>query len=237
MHNNMITVAGKKMGKSYNNQIKLTELFSGNHPLLTQAFTPMTIRFFILQTHYHSTLDFSSEALVASEKGLKRLWEGYEILKKLNTGSGSLPADKELDEKINTLLDEFDVFMDDDFNTAKVLANMFEIVPVINSIKDGPTEINSLSSVTVDRMKKMFGIYLEDILGLKSFSENNETFNGVMQLLADIRKEAKSKKDFSTSDKIRKQLAGLGIEMKDEKRWINQLECWAESAGQLSDGQ
>ena len=110
IHNNMITVNGKKMGKSYNNQIKLTELFSGNHPLLTQAFSPMTIRFFILQTHYHSTLDFSSEALVASEKGLKRLWEGYEILKKLEAGNAGLPGDKELDEKINTLIDEFDLF-------------------------------------------------------------------------------------------------------------------------------
>jgi cysteinyl-tRNA synthetase len=217
MHNNMITISGKKMGKSYNNVVKLTEMFSGNHPLLTQAFSPMTIRFFILQTHYRSTLDFSSEALVASEKGLKRLWEGYEILKKLEAGNPGLPANKELDEKINTLLDEFDSFMNDDFNTAKVLANMFEIVPVINSIKDGLMEINSLSPATLNHLKEMFTIYLEDILGLKSLSENNETFSGVMQLLVDIRKEAKFKKDFSTSDKIRKQLAGLGIEMKDEK--------------------
>jgi cysteinyl-tRNA synthetase len=217
IHNNMITVNGKKMGKSYNNQIKLTELFSGNHPLLTQAFSPMTIRFFILQTHYRSTLDFSSEALVASEKGLKRLWEGYEILKKLEAGDPGLRADKELDEKINTLIDEFDSCMNDDFNTAKVLAGMFEIVPVINSIKDGLIEISALSPATLNRMKEIFTIYLEDILGLRSLSENNETFNGVMQLLVDIRKEAKSKKDFSTSDKIRKQLAGLGIAMKDEK--------------------
>jgi len=217
IHNNMITVNGKKMGKSYNNQISLTELFSGNHPLLTQAFSPITIRFFILQTHYRSTLDFSSEALAASEKGLKRLWEGYEILKKLEAGSTGSPADKELDEKINNLLDEFDSFMNDDFNTAKVLANMFEIVPVINSIKDGLIEITSLASATLNRMKETFTIYLENILGLKSLSENNEAFTGVMQLLVDIRKEAKSKKDFLTSDKIRKQLAGLGIEMKDEK--------------------
>jgi cysteinyl-tRNA synthetase len=221
IHNNMITIAGKKMGKSYNNVIKLTEIFSGNHPLLTQAFNPMTIRFFILQTHYRSTLDFSNEALVASEKGLKRLWEGYEILKKLEAADSEIITDgvlnEELNIKINALLDEFDVFMNDDFNTAKVLANMFEIVPVINSIKDGLIEINALSSATLNRMKELFTIYLEDILGLKSLSENNETFSGVMQLLVDIRKEAKSKKDFSTSDKIRKQLAGLGIEMKDEK--------------------
>jgi cysteinyl-tRNA synthetase len=217
IHNNMITIAGKKMGKSYNNVIKLTEIFSGNHPLLTQAFHPMTIRFFILQTHYRSTLDFSSEALVAAEKGLKRLWEAYENLKKLESGTFDSPGDKELDEKINRLINEFDVFMDDDFNTAKVLANMFEIVPVINSIKDGLIDVKSISSSTLNRMKEVFTIYLENILGLKSISENTETFNGVMQLLADIRKEAKSKRDFSTSDKIRKQLGELGIEMKDEK--------------------
>jgi len=192
-------------------------LFSGNHPLLTQAFSPMTIRFFILQTHYHSTLDFSSEALVASEKGLKRLWEAYEILKKMDAGSFNSPGDKELDEKINLLLNGFDDFMNDDFNTAKVLANMFEIVPVINSLKDGLVLQGSLSSSTLNRMKHLFTIYIENILGLKPAFENNETLGGVMQLLVDIRKEAKAKKDFSTSDKIRKQLAGLGIEMKDEK--------------------
>lgn len=217
IHNNMITINGKKMGKSYNNVIKLTELFSGNHLLLTQAFNPMTVRFFILQTHYRSTLDFSSEALVAAEKGFKRLWEAYEILKKLDAGNFDKYSDKELDEKINSLLNEFDDFMNDDFNTAKVLANMFEIVPVINSLKDGIIETGSVSSSTLNRMKEVFTIYLENILGLQSISQNNETLTGVMQLLVDIRKEAKSKKDFSTSDKIRNQLAELGIEMKDEK--------------------
>ncbi|MEO8861206.1 MAG: cysteine--tRNA ligase [Ginsengibacter sp.] len=217
MHNNMITINGKKMGKSYNNVIKLTEMFSGNHPLLTQAFSPMTIRFFILQTHYRSTLDFSSEALVAAEKGLKRLWDAYEILKKIEVHNSNDARDKELDDKLNELLDGFEEFMNDDFNTAKVLANMFEIVPVINSIKDGLTETKAISSSTLNRMKEVFTVYLENILGLKSSSENSEAFVGVMQLLADIRKEAKSKKDFLTSDKIRKQLAGLGIEMKDEK--------------------
>jgi cysteinyl-tRNA synthetase len=217
MHNNMITINGKKMGKSYNNVIKLTEMFSGNHPLLTQAFNPMTIRFFILQTHYRSTLDFSSEALVAAEKGLKRLWEAYEILKKIPGTDKEPDQDTELDEKINRLMGEFDDFMNDDFNTAKVLANMFEIVPVINSMKDNIITPDAISSSTLSRMKEVFTNYLENILGLKSVSETGETFNGVMQLLADIRKEAKTKRDFSTSDKIRKQLSGLGIEMKDEK--------------------
>ncbi len=217
MHNNMITVNGKKMGKSYHNQITLTQMFSGDHPLLTQAFSPMVIRFFILQTHYRSTLDFSSDALVAAEKGLKRLWEAYEVLKKLAVRNEQPAKDNDLDEKINKLIDEFEEFINDDFNTAKVLANIFEIVPVINSIKDGLTAADAISSFTLNRMKEYFSIYLEQILGLKDIEENTEQLNGIMELLIDIRKEAKSKKDFFTSDKIRKNLAALGIEMKDEK--------------------
>jgi cysteinyl-tRNA synthetase len=218
MHNNMITINGKKMGKSYNNVIKLTEMFSGNHPLLTQAFSPMTIRYLILQTHYRSTLDFSSEALVASEKGLKKLWEAYETLKKFpDRNDTASPLDKDLDEKINVLIGELEEFINDDFNTAKVLANIFEIVPVINSIKDGLISPEAITSSTLGRMKENFSVYLEQILGLKEEGESGEQFNGVMDLLIKIRKDAKSKKDFLTSDTIRKQLAELGIEMKDEK--------------------
>jgi cysteinyl-tRNA synthetase len=217
MHNNMITVNGKKMGKSYHNQITLTQMFSGDHPLLTQGFSPMVIRFFILQTHYRSTLDFSSEALSAAEKGLKRLWEAYTVLKKLPGAANETAADVELDEKINTLINEFEEFINDDFNTAKVLANIFEIVPVINSLKDGLIGENAISSATLLKMKESFKIYLEDILGLKDSAENTEQISGLLDLLIEIRQEAKSKKDFLTSDKIRKQLARLGIEMKDEK--------------------
>ena len=217
MHNNMITVNGKKMGKSYNNQITLTQMFSGNHPLLSHGFNPMVIRFFILQTHYRSTLDFSNEALTAAEKGLRRLFEAFEVLKKLEIGNEYEAKDKELEEKINKLVDEFEEFINDDFNTAKVLANMFEIVPVINSIKDNLIDTDALSSATFQKLKNHFTIYLEQILGLKDTSENSIQFNGILDLLIEIRKEAKSKKDFFTSDKIRKQLADLGIEMKDEK--------------------
>ena len=217
MHNNMITVNGKKMGKSYNNQITLTQMFSGDHPLLSHGFNPMVIRFFILQTHYRSTLDFSNEALTAAEKGLRRLFEAFDILKKLEVEGVHDTNDEELDDKINKLIDEFEEFINDDFNTAKVLANMFEMVPVINSIKDGLIDINALSSATLQKLKTHFAIYLEQILGLKDNSENSVQFNGILDLLIEIRKEAKSQKDFFTSDKIRKQLADLGIEMKDEK--------------------
>lgn len=218
IHNNMITINGRKMGKSYNNVIKLTELFSGDHPLLEKAFHPMTIRFFILQTHHSSTLDFSNDALVASEKGLKRLWEGYENLGKLGVGSQESGVDVELDSKVQKLLAEFDEFMNDDFSTAKVLANMFELVPVINAMKDKTIPVTALSKQTFELLQSKFKIYLEDILGLKNVSEaDNIKLQGVMQLLIDIRKEAKNKKDFATSDKIRNQLAQLGISLKDEK--------------------
>ena len=218
LHNNMITIAGKKMGKSYNNVIKLTELFSGNHPLLTQAFNPMTIRFFILQTHYRSTLDFSSEALVAAEKGLKRLWEGYEVLKKLQAASYTPQAeDTALRDNILKFISELDDFMNDDFNTAKVLANLFELVPIINGIKDGHIDINTISSETLQLMKSSFKTWLEDILGLKNVRENSETLNNIMQLVIDIRKDAKAKKDFATSDKIRKELGDAGVLLRDEK--------------------
>jgi cysteinyl-tRNA synthetase len=218
VHNNMITINGRKMGKSYNNVIRLTELFSGDHPALEKAYHPMTIRFFILQTHYRSTLDFSNEALQASEKGLKRLWEAYENLGKLEVGSSEPGVNSELEEKVKKLITEFDEFINDDFNTAKVMANMFELVPVINSMKDKTIPVSALSKKTFDLLQTQMKIFIEDIFGLQSVTEaDNEKLKGVMQLLVDIRKEAKNKKDFATSDKIRNQLQQLGILLKDEK--------------------
>ena len=221
IHNNMITINGRKMGKSYNNVIKLTELFSGNHPILEQAYSPMTVRFFILQTHYRSTLDFGNEALKAAEKGLRRLMEAYEWLKQYNaTGqtTSSTAADEELDAKCRHLAEEFEVFMNDDFSTARVLANMFEIVPVINSIKDKNIPEDSLSVATVQYLQQQMKLYVEDIFGLKSETAGEkDKLKGVMKVLIDLRKEARAKKDWATSDKIRNQLAELGIQLKDEK--------------------
>lgn len=216
LHNNMITINGKKMGKSYNNVIKLSELFTGTHPLLTQAYDPMTIRFFILQTHYRSTLDFGNEALQASEKGLKRLWEAYENLQKLEVRNQE-SGDKELEEKILNLIAEFDEFMNDDFNTAKVLANMFDLVPTINAIKNKQLPENSLSSKVIEQMKAKMKLYIEDIFGLSGDSSNNAQVDGIIQLLINVRKKAKVKKDFVTSDTIRNELLKLGIQLKDEK--------------------
>lgn len=218
IHNNMITVNGRKMGKSYNNQIKLTEMFNGGHPLLAKGYSPMTIRFFILQTHYRSTLDFGNEALQAAEKGLKRLWDAYELLKKFSLPEVAKGSDPELEEKIIGYLKELDDFMNDDFNTAKVLANLFEIVPVINSIHDKHVPADVVSSETIRMMQSYFFDYLENILGLHNSHHNEDgKFSGVMNLLIELRKEARTKKDYATSDKIRNQLQQLGIVLKDEK--------------------
>ncbi len=218
LHNNMITINGKKMGKSYNNVIRLTELFSGSHPALTQAYHPMTIRFFILQSHYRGTLDFSNEALQAAEKAMKRLWEAYNWLQQSGICGADTAGDVALDEKVKKLVDEFDEFMNDDFNTAKVLANMFELVSVINSIKDKHISAESLSTTTVALLQTQLKAYVEDIFGLQSErSADDGKLEGVLQLLIDIRKEAKTRKDFVTSDKIRNELAALGVQLKDEK--------------------
>ncbi|MEJ8817136.1 cysteine--tRNA ligase [Lacibacter sp. H407] len=219
MHNNMITINGKKMGKSYNNVIKLTELFSGNHPILEKAYHPMTVRFFILQTQYRSTLDFGNEALQGAEKGLKRLWEAYEWISKYEVAKTSYEAkDKSLNEKVLQLIAEFDEFMNDDLNTAKVLASMFELVPVINGLKDKHIAADALSSDTIALLQQQMKLYIEDIMGLRNVTgEDNNKLKEVMQILIDLRKDAKAKKDFVTSDKIRNQLAELGIQLKDEK--------------------
>ncbi|RYZ19492.1 MAG: cysteine--tRNA ligase, partial [Chitinophagaceae bacterium] len=218
MHNNMITINGRKMGKSYNNVIKLTELFSGNHPELEKAYAPMTVRFFILQTHYRSTLDFSNDALQAAEKGLKRLMEPYAWFQALALPASGEAADSELDKKIRGLLAELHEFMSDDFNTARVLASLFEIVPVMNSFKDKVLPVDSLSAETLALLKSELKLFVEDILGLR---QEDDAASGklktVIDILIDLRKEARANKDWKTSDRIRNQLAEAGIQLKDEK--------------------
>ena len=215
----MITFNGRKMGKSYNNVIKLSELFSGSHPILEQAYSPATVRFFILQSQYRSTLDFGNDALQGSEKAHKRLMEAFDWLQQQNDlGSTGTNIDAALDEKVNRLIADFDTFMNDDLNTAKVIANMFELVPVINSIKDKHIAATALHSNTVALLKKQLHTFLIDIFGLQiNKADNNDKLDGVLQLLINIRKDAKSRKDFVTSDKIRNELAALGVQLKDEK--------------------
>ena len=217
LHNNMITINGKKMGKSYNNVIKLSELFSGEHPILQQAYSPMTVRFFILQTHYRSTLDFSNEALQGAEKGMKRLWEAYTLLMQMKHDE-SKGQNAEVEGQLLALAREFNELMDDDFNTAKVLANMFTMVNHINSFKSGAYEKQTLSAVALEELKKQFTVFLVDIFGMQVESGgSDDKLDGVLKLIIDIRKEARSKKDFVTSDKIRNALQEVGIALKDEK--------------------
>ena len=240
MHNNMITINGKKMGKSYNNVIKLTEMFSGDHPMLEQAYHPMVVRFYILQTHYRSTLDFSNEALQASEKALRRLWEAYEVLKQLAgshanaatdrllevggspaaaSGSGKEPEHSELDSKLRQLLAELDEFMDDDLNTARVIASLFEMSAIINGIKGGQIPATALAPDTWRILLETWKTYVEDILGLQGLqaAADNGKLDTLVGLLGEIRKDARTRKDFATSDAIRNKLAAAGILLKDEK--------------------
>ncbi|WP_343669571.1 cysteine--tRNA ligase [Chitinophaga sp.] len=219
MHNNMITIDGRKMGKAYNNTIRLTELFTGDNYQLEKPYSPMTIRFFVLQTHYRSTLDFSNEALQAAEKGLQRLWGAYEVLQKLEYTYTDGALNKELDKQVRTWCEECQDFMNDDINTAKVLANLFEITPVINSLKGGQIKMHELSEDTFQLIKKTWKTWLIDILALEpeNLASDNNTLDGVMQLIIEMRKEAKSRKDYATSDRIRNQLLAAGIQLKDEK--------------------
>ncbi|MBS1587324.1 MAG: cysteine--tRNA ligase [Bacteroidetes bacterium] len=218
MHNNMITIDGRKMGKSYNNVIKLTELFSGNHPMLEQAYHPMVIRFYILQTHYRSTLDFSNESLQASERAFRRLWEAYEVLHKLQHPGNAEAGDPTLDAQVKTWCTECKEFMDDDFNTAKVIANLFELAPIVNSIKGGQIAQTALSAETFKLLQETFKVYLEDVLGMQALQvQQSDKLDKVLMLLIEMRKEARTRKDFATSDQIRNKLAEAGVLLKDEK--------------------
>ena len=218
MHNNMITINGRKMGKSYNNVIKLSELFEGNHAELTQAYTPMTVRFFILQSQYRGTLDFSNEALQASEKALRRFMEGYEWLQAHSFGNETVSKDQVLADQLMTWTNELELFMDDDMNTAKVVANLFEILPSINSLKDKHIAADAVAGATWATVQTQLKLFVESILGIKvDKGANRQQLNGVVELLIEIRKQAKANKDFATSDKIRNQLAEMGIQLKDEK--------------------
>ena len=218
MHNNMITINGRKMGKSYNNVIKLSELFEGNHAELTQAYSPMTVRFFILQSQYRGTLDFSNEALQASEKALRRFMEGYEWLQAQSFGNETVSKDQDLADQLTTWTNELELFMDDDMNTAKVVANLFEILPSINSLKDKHIAADAVAGAVWTTVQTQLKLFVESILGLKvDKGANRQQLNGVVELLIEIRKQAKANKDFATSDKIRNQLAEMGIQLKDEK--------------------
>ena len=209
MHNNMITVDGKKMGKSLGNFINLEEFFTGSHAKLERSYTPMTIRFFILQAHYRSTVDFSNEALQAAEKGFTKLMNAMETLGVISASDTSTYDVNALEEKCYTA-------MDDDFNTPILIAHLFDGVRIINSVKDGK---ESLNSVDLEKLKNIFNTFVTDILGFISSKESggNNLTNEVMDLVLQLRTNAKKSKDFETADLIREELDKAGIQIKDSR--------------------
>lgn len=218
LHNNMITLDGKKMGKSLGNAISLTQFFSGNHPLLERSYSAMVIRFFILTAQYRSTLDFSNEALIAAEKALLRLLSAQKSLHKLDTTNCVEPTIQQLEG--NELLGRCLEALCDDMNTAIAIAHLFDASKIVNSVVDGKER---LSSKQIADFRVAFDLVLGNLLGLSgdegagsvTDSSSTEALAGAMELLIDIRSEAKKAKDFATSDKIRNQLASVGITLKD----------------------
>jgi cysteinyl-tRNA synthetase len=290
MHNNMITIEGVKMARSKNNYITLGELFTGNHEKLEMAYSPMSVRFLILQTHYTTPIDFSNESLQAAEKGYKRLMNSLENLGKLrresvvkikknilreflnkaskkelmllpnikdkssdkiielrNTPKGITYEDykkiikttklnanqlqimiekliksekivTELDKEINDLLESCFTNMSDDFNTSKTLAALFDLSKHINSFNENLISTSSISDGTFSRLRKLYPEIIIDILGLeKEVESNSDKLTEVMNLLLEIRSDARRNKDWATSDKIRNELKNIGIELKDGK--------------------
>lgn len=210
VHNNMITINGKKMGKSLGNAMTLEQFFAGQHELLEQPYTPMTVRFFILQAHYRSTLDFSNEALQASEKGLEKLLSAVKSLDSLSAGKSSSFSVSELKEKC------FDA-LNDDFNTPVMISYLFEGVKHINLIKDGK---ESLSEADLNDLKKLYHDLCFEILGLKdetAKSDNSEVIGNLVDMIQQLRKTAKADKNYALSDKLRDDLNRAGVKIKDTK--------------------
>ena len=214
MHNNMITINGQKMGKSYNNFITLDQFFKGEHPLLTKPFAPMTIRFFILSAHYRGTVDFSSEALEAAEKGFARLMQGLKDLKRIQPAKGSQP---EVEKFVKALPQQLADAMNDDLQTPIVISQLFEACHQVNLLVDRKAKI---SADDLKALEATMRTWIEDILGLTNATSGNnpekdQAMAKVMEMVLEMRAKAKSEKDWTTSDKIRDALSEAGIIIKD----------------------
>lgn len=210
LHTNMLTVNSVRMSKSAGNGFLPHELFTGNHPLLEKGYSPMAVRFFMMQTHYRSTLDFSNEALQAAEKGFAKLMTALKTLKQLKTSATST-------SNITALVEAFYTAMNDDFNSPILIANLFEAVRIINSVNDGK---ESITIADLNSLQTTVNTFVFDVLGLCDESENNnggKALDTVMQIVLEQRTEAKKRKDFATSDQIRDLLLAGGISIKDTK--------------------
>ena len=219
LHGNMLMLNGKKMSKSDGNTITPHQLLTGDSPHVTKSYSFMVVRFFMLQSHYRSTLDMTDEALQAAEKGYRRMMEAYATLQGLQHPGGGQPGT--LGEEIKDLIDAVYDEMNDDFNTPRALARLFELVSKINALKGGQLSFNDLLPATLEELKLVFRAFLFDIFGLKdeaeSASGDAELMDGLMQLIIEMRKEARERKDWPTSDKIRDALKALHVQLKDGK--------------------
>ena len=216
MHNNMLTINGKKMGKSLGNFITLEELFNGTHELLEQPYSPMTIRFFMLQAHYGGTIDFSNESLQAAEKGYKKLMNAVETLNQIVYKAGEI--DEALDQEILNSINNLYSSLSDDFHTAKALSVLFTLSGKINSFKDGKLKIENISKETYDLLVKEFSGFIFEVLGLEQEVQNDSRqLDTAMELLIEIRKNAKKEKNFALADEIRDKLAEGGVQLKDSR--------------------
>jgi cysteinyl-tRNA synthetase len=218
LHTNMLLLNGKKMSKSDGNTISPDELFSGDSPHVSKGYSPMVVRFFMLQSHYRSTNDITDEALQAAEKGYQRLMEAFKTLE--NLGSGGSNEETPLDREIDAVIEQANADMDDDFNVPKALSRLFEIIPKINSLGNGQMGMDSVSEGALDRCRVFFRSFIYDIFGLHSEENSDQGMvlaNGLMELILDIRQQSRLNKDWGTSDKIRDHLSALKIVVKDGK--------------------
>lgn len=218
LHTNMLNFNGQKMSKSFGNSILPMEFVSGNHPLLDKGYAPSVLKFLFLQSHYSSELDINVKGLQDAEKGVKRLMEATEII--MNYELLMLNEKRtELDLRIETIANSCKECMDDDFNTAKTIGHLFELSTIVNSLKGGQIKPEEVSKAGLELLQKTLHDYLFDVFGLKNENAavSNNKLDDVMQLLISMRKDAKAKKDFVTSDKIRNELSAVGINLKDEK--------------------
>ena len=218
LHTDMLLLNGKKMSKSDGNSITPQELFTGDSEHISKAYSPMVLRFFMLQSLYRNTLDITDGALLSAEKGYKRLMDGYKVLMELSHPGGG--AAGELDEQLQKQMVQVDKEMNDDFNTPKALAAMFELVTEINRFKGGQSDIGMISANTLEQLKSHFQTYIFDIFGLQDETQaggdgSGELVNGLMDIIIQVRKGARTNKDWGTADLIRDELTRLGVQLKD----------------------
>lgn len=219
IHTNMLTVNGQKMSKSLGNSFLPHEMFTGSHPLLEQPYSPMTVRFFMLQSHYSSTLDFSNEALKAAAKGYKKLMNGMKVARTLVYTEGEVEKNEKIIKQIEQIIENCYRAMNDDFNTAQTIAHLFNLLKKINSISTGNLKTAELGKEGFEKLINTYIIFVSDVLGLKE--ELPANVDGILTILLDLYADAKQRKDYEKVDDIRAKLKSQGIVLKDMKEKID----------------